>query len=173
MSDTFTTDTSSHSGSSVHGISQARILEWVAISFSRGSPNPGIKPLSPALAGRFFTAEPQGKPHYEQSDAYVFLSNVFTFWGEMLRSRIAWSCFIFNFLKNLHTVFHSCCTVPIYILTSSITDYLSSSCYLVNSFFFLTKNMMLAVCLSYVAFIILRYVHFISTLLGVLRQMNV
>jgi len=29
--------------SSVHKIFQARILEWVAISFSRGFPNPGIK----------------------------------------------------------------------------------------------------------------------------------
>ena len=28
------------SGSSVHGISQARILEWVAMSFSRGSSQP-------------------------------------------------------------------------------------------------------------------------------------
>ena len=34
-------------GSSVHGIFQARILEWVAISFSRGSAN-----ASPASAGR-------------------------------------------------------------------------------------------------------------------------
>ena len=33
-------------GSSVHGILQARILEWVAISFSRGSSNPGIEPES-------------------------------------------------------------------------------------------------------------------------------
>ena len=41
--------------SSVHGISQARILEWVAISFSRDIPDPGIEPTSPALAGRFFT----------------------------------------------------------------------------------------------------------------------
>ena len=31
-------------GSSVHGILQARILEWVAIPFSRGSSNPGIEP---------------------------------------------------------------------------------------------------------------------------------
>ena len=30
--------------SSVHGVSQARILEWVAIPFSRGLPNLGIKP---------------------------------------------------------------------------------------------------------------------------------
>ena len=36
-------------GSDVHGILQARILEWVAISFSRGSSDPGIKAGSPAL----------------------------------------------------------------------------------------------------------------------------
>ena len=39
----------SPSGSSVHGILQARILEWVAISFSRLSPDPGIEPESPEL----------------------------------------------------------------------------------------------------------------------------
>ena len=48
--------------SSIHGISQARILEWVAISFSRDLPDLGMEPESPALAGGFFTAEPQGKP---------------------------------------------------------------------------------------------------------------
>ena len=44
--------------------SQARILEWVAISFPRGPslPNPGIEPLSPATAGGSFTNEPPGKP---------------------------------------------------------------------------------------------------------------
>ena len=55
----------SHPGSSVHGISQARILEWVAISSSRDLPDPGIEPTSlasPALAGGFFTAAPSGKP---------------------------------------------------------------------------------------------------------------
>ena len=36
-------------GSSVHGILQARILEWVAIPFSRDLPNPGIEPRSLAL----------------------------------------------------------------------------------------------------------------------------
>ena len=50
--------------SSVHGISQARILEWVAISFPRGPslPNSGIEPMSPAMAGGSFTTEPPGKP---------------------------------------------------------------------------------------------------------------
>ena len=35
-------------GSSLHGISQARILEWVAISFPGYLPDPGIKATSPA-----------------------------------------------------------------------------------------------------------------------------
>ena len=42
---------------SIHGILQARILEWVAISSSRDLPNPGVEPASPvfpALADRFF-----------------------------------------------------------------------------------------------------------------------
>ena len=43
---------------SVPGIFQARILERVAISFSGDLPNPGITPVSLALAGEFFTAEP-------------------------------------------------------------------------------------------------------------------
>ena len=52
-------------GSSVHGILQARTLEWVAISSSRRSSQPGTElssPLSLALAGGFFTTEPLGKP---------------------------------------------------------------------------------------------------------------
>ena len=45
-------------GSSVHGIPQARILGWVAISFSRDLSEPGVEPtscMSPTLAGGFFT----------------------------------------------------------------------------------------------------------------------
>ena len=36
-------------GSFVHGILQARILEWVAMPSSRGCSDPGIGPVSPAL----------------------------------------------------------------------------------------------------------------------------
>ena len=45
-------------GFSVHGIFQARVPEWVAISFSGDLPDPGIEPVSPALEGRFFTTTP-------------------------------------------------------------------------------------------------------------------
>ena len=42
-------------GSSDHGIFQARILEWVAISFSRGSSQPRDPTQVSCTAGRFFT----------------------------------------------------------------------------------------------------------------------
>ena len=51
-------------GSSVHEIFQAMILEWVAISFSRGSSQPRVKPRSPALQADSSPIELQGKPHF-------------------------------------------------------------------------------------------------------------
>ena len=48
-------------GSSVHGILQARILEWVAISSSRESSQPRDRTQVSCIAGRFFTTEPLGK----------------------------------------------------------------------------------------------------------------
>ena len=51
-------------GSSAHKTLQARILEWVAISYSRGSSQPREPATlaSPALEGRFFTTVPLEKP---------------------------------------------------------------------------------------------------------------
>ena len=46
----------SQSGSSVHGVFQARILEWVAISSSRGSSPPRDLTQVSDMAGRFFTS---------------------------------------------------------------------------------------------------------------------
>ena len=49
-------------GFSMHGIFQARILEWFAISFSRGSSWPRNRTRVSCTAGRLFT-EPLGKPY--------------------------------------------------------------------------------------------------------------
>ena len=46
----------------VKGILQARILEWVAFPFSRGSCQPREEPRSPTLQMDSLPAEPQGKP---------------------------------------------------------------------------------------------------------------
>ena len=53
-------------GSSVHGIFQARTLEWVAIPTPGDLPEPGIEPTSPTLAGKFLPLrhlESQGHHH--------------------------------------------------------------------------------------------------------------
>ena len=67
----------SPAGSSVHGISQTRILKWVAIPFSRGLSNPRTEHTSPASAGTLFIAEPPGKPRllsYDLSNHPAFFS---------------------------------------------------------------------------------------------------
>ena len=52
----------------VHGILQARILEWVAFPISRGSSQPRDRTQVSYIAGSSLPAEPQGKPHFY----YVF-----------------------------------------------------------------------------------------------------
>ena len=63
-------------GSSVHGIFQARILEWVGFPPPGDIPKPGIEllfPGSPALADGFFTTETPGKPMLLVSSLYLAL----------------------------------------------------------------------------------------------------
>ena len=45
-------------GSSVHGILQARILDWIAILSLGHLPNPGIEPRSPAFQADSLLSEP-------------------------------------------------------------------------------------------------------------------
>ena len=57
-------------GSSVHGILQPRILEWVAMPSPGDLPDPEMEPashVSPALAGRVFTTEPLRKDNPMQT----------------------------------------------------------------------------------------------------------
>ena len=73
-------------GSSVHGISQARILEWVAIPFSRDLPDPRIKTefLAAPVEGELPTIAPPGK-----SKSNIMWSLKHRIWGL--------SSWIFNF----------------------------------------------------------------------------
>ena len=59
---------------SVHGILQARILEQVAISYSRNLSSPGIKPVSPAMGGRIFTTSRLG------STPFLLDASILTAW---------------------------------------------------------------------------------------------
>ena len=70
MSDSLQPECSSP-GSSIHGILQARILEWVAILFSRGTSNPWIKPRSPILQADSLPSDPPGKPFSSYKPATI------------------------------------------------------------------------------------------------------
>ena len=64
--------------SSVRGISQARILEWVAISFSRGSSRPKDWTCISCTAGGFFTTEPPGKPRKSEGMSLIVLTGAWS-----------------------------------------------------------------------------------------------
>ena len=85
----------SPSGSSVQGILQARVLEWVAISFSSDLPNPGIKPKSPALQADSLSTEPQEKTKNMEWVAYPFSRE--SFWH---RNWTEVSCIAGGFFTN-------------------------------------------------------------------------
>ena len=61
--------------SSVHGISQAKILEWDAIPFHKGSSWLRDWTLISCIAGRFFTTEPPGKPWCRGSSSFLIMDD--------------------------------------------------------------------------------------------------
>ena len=65
----------------VHGILQARILEWVAFPSSRGSSQPRIEPRSPALQVDSLPAEPPGKPKNTRVGSLSLLQRIFLIQG--------------------------------------------------------------------------------------------
>ena len=56
-------------GSSIHGIFQARILEWLPFPPPEDLPNLGIEPRSPAFQANFLLSEPPGKSWHSRVSA--------------------------------------------------------------------------------------------------------
>ena len=69
-------------GSSVHGIFQAIVLEWIAVSFSRGSPRFRAGTQISCIAGGFFTTESPGK----SSQCILVANNFIQIWSYELFS---------------------------------------------------------------------------------------
>ena len=63
------------------GILQARILEGVALPFSRGSSQPRDQTQVSCIAGEFSTAEPPGKPKNARVGSLSFLQQIFVTQG--------------------------------------------------------------------------------------------
>ena len=85
-------------GSSVHGILQARILEWVAIPFSRASSQPGDQTWVSHIAGRFFTVwttreaqiqSPETKSYLRRSQ-WLWQPLNSMMWEELFHRKLPW-----------------------------------------------------------------------------------
>ena len=88
-------------GSSIHGILQARILEWVVISYSRGSFWPRTKTVSlgyPALAGEFTS-----KPWEALKDITFAQSHTASQYQGWMKPRFLW--WKLKFLTTYHGVY--------------------------------------------------------------------
>ena len=89
-------------GSPVHAISQARILEWVAIFFSRGSPWPRDWTHVSCIAGWYFTTELSGKSNDTEGIAMVEeLENHAPAWWEFWKNIF----YSYYFLKSFSFLF--------------------------------------------------------------------
>ena len=96
----------SPTGSSVHGLFQARILEWVAISYPGDLPKPGRKLsslVSPALAGRFLPLRHLGSPALLYGCFLTFLKTFKI--STSLHSPATWKGFLH--LVNSHLLFQA------------------------------------------------------------------
>ena len=101
----------SSQGSSVHEIFQARILEYVAIPFSRGWSWPEIEHaslVSPALAGRFFTCLKRVSSFLfvlKMTGAFLVVSFLFLFFFYQCAFPFAYFCSSDPLLKNFKKLF--------------------------------------------------------------------
>ena len=98
-------------GFSSHGIFQARVLEWVVVSFSRGSSRPGIKPRSPALWTDVLPSESPGKIHLSSSEMclnswYFYFINLKVYFArfDLPPSYSSWENFFLQGLSFLYFI---------------------------------------------------------------------
>ena len=120
-------------GSSIHGIFQARVLEWVAISFSRGSSRPRDRSRVSLVAGQWFTAllsEPPGKVacelsaivwHFEHCLALPFFrvgmkTNLFQSYGHCWVFQICWHMECSTFTASSLRILNSSAGIPSHLL---------------------------------------------------------
>ena len=109
-------------GSSVHGILQTRILEWVAIPFSRGCSWLRSRTLFSCIVGRFFTIWALGKPwiriirytNYPSTVLGPGNKNLKVFWEDKSRSGAMasasrhqefWKHFIYYLITTMNVLF--------------------------------------------------------------------
>ena len=90
LPDSATLWTAAHQGPLSMGIFQGRILEWVVMLSSRGSSQPRDRTQVFRIAGRFFTAEPPGKPKNTGVGSLSLLQGIFPLQVDSLPAKLPW-----------------------------------------------------------------------------------
>ena len=114
-------------GSSVHGIFQARILEWVAMPSSRGFSQPRDQTQVSCTAGGFFTSRDTREASFIHTQAQVFMESSFVFslfvsclwFWIVIRTRLS-HIQVLNTVRNSALFSSSNCWI--YIFTSEFPD---------------------------------------------------
>ena len=95
-------------GSSVHGSLQARILEWVAISFSRGSSQPRDRTWVSCIAGGLlhhrrilYRLSFQGSSKFSWWFTILVIRSFSFWWNLIYNFFVLWYCFLFSVKNNL------------------------------------------------------------------------
>ena len=96
------------SGSSVHGIFQARVLEWIAISFSRGSSRPRNHTLVSRIAGRCFTVWATRDVSFREFQVVCNFIIYLSLWGSSRLPQAWWFTGRIHWTQKL---LYSCCVL--------------------------------------------------------------
>ena len=94
-------------GSSVHGILQARILNWVAIPFSRGSSWSRDQTHVSCIAGRFFTIWANREAHHDSSSPQICWKKCLSCWkedGKHLEQCLGWIQHLINVIWDSYEI---------------------------------------------------------------------
>ena len=128
MSDSFAAPwTIAHQAPLFMGFPRQKFWSGLPFPSPGGLLDPGIEPASPALAGRFFTTEPPGKPNLcrPTSKKRSLLSKVLLSWIRYWRYRTL-HMFISIYLANTHSfLYFYCCIFAFNDTFMKTTNYIS------------------------------------------------
>ena len=109
-------------GSSFHGISQAKILEWVTIPFSGGSSQPRDQTQISCIAGSFFTTWTTGDTHSLKAREVPFYS-----WKYTIPTKILGACPFSDSCETIVLIYTNI-VLNLYIVIASVLWYLHLIC---------------------------------------------
>ena len=105
-------------GSSVHGILQARLLEWIAIPFCRESAWTRVQTQVSCISGRFFTSEPPGSWETSYLGFYLVFRTMgkrATYITTVGKLKIWWKTFQWPWQVQIYLYMYNCISFKLFL----------------------------------------------------------